>query len=275
MNLWKPTLLGSFVLIAIYLFVSAPPPLETAIGHGISGRTVEVKRMFDTVDGINSAARTLYTKRIVGAGLKSGMKFGEDWAEPGVDKGPLPALFLRLVAAELEARPPRLGLYLGSDEPINKSNLFNVLQAETFAAVKADRAPHFATIEGIGQVGLYPDYASAAACVSCHNDHPDSPKTDWKLGDVMGATTWTFPDSEVGSDVYLAVVEALYHSIETSYQAYLAKVSGFQNPPLIGPLWPEPGLTVLPSSAVFMAEVRRLSAESVLDNLVLLEKTSQ
>jgi signal transduction histidine kinase len=25
-----------------------------------------------------------------------------------------------------------------------------------------------------------------AGCVSCHNSHPDSPKTDWKMGDVRG-----------------------------------------------------------------------------------------
>ena len=25
-----------------------------------------------------------------------------------------------------------------------------------------------------------------AACVSCHNAHPDSPKRDWKVGDVRG-----------------------------------------------------------------------------------------
>ena len=25
-----------------------------------------------------------------------------------------------------------------------------------------------------------------AACVACHNAHPDSPKKDWKVGDVRG-----------------------------------------------------------------------------------------
>ncbi|KRC00574.1 hypothetical protein ASE26_22920 [Duganella sp. Root198D2] len=30
------------------------------------------------------------------------------------------------------------------------------------------------------------DRMSAQACVSCHNSHPQSPKTDWKLGDVRG-----------------------------------------------------------------------------------------
>ena len=30
------------------------------------------------------------------------------------------------------------------------------------------------------------DRMSAQACVSCHNSHPQSPKTDWQLGDVRG-----------------------------------------------------------------------------------------
>jgi len=25
-----------------------------------------------------------------------------------------------------------------------------------------------------------------SACVKCHNSHPDSIKTDWKVGDVRG-----------------------------------------------------------------------------------------
>jgi hypothetical protein len=25
-----------------------------------------------------------------------------------------------------------------------------------------------------------------AACVNCHNSHPESPKWDWKVGDVRG-----------------------------------------------------------------------------------------
>ena len=43
----------------------------------------------------NDEARTLYTKRIVGPGKKRGIAFREDWADPGVCAGPLPALFLR------------------------------------------------------------------------------------------------------------------------------------------------------------------------------------
>ncbi len=32
-----------------------------------------------------------------------------------------------------------------------------------------------------------------ASCVECHNTHPDSPKRDFKLGDVMGGVVVTLP----------------------------------------------------------------------------------
>lgn len=35
-------------------------------------------------------------------------------------------------------------------------------------------------------VAVYADVASVQACVSCHNGHPKSPKSDFELGDVMG-----------------------------------------------------------------------------------------
>jgi adenylate cyclase len=37
-----------------------------------------------------------------------------------------------------------------------------------------------------GRVRLIAPVVMAATCVSCHNSHPDSPKRDWKLGDVRG-----------------------------------------------------------------------------------------
>ena len=37
-----------------------------------------------------------------------------------------------------------------------------------------------------GQVRLVAPVLMGAACVACHNSHPDSPKLDWKVGDVRG-----------------------------------------------------------------------------------------
>jgi hypothetical protein len=40
-------------------------------------------------------------------------------------------------------------------------------------------------------MALYPDKAMSQACVDCHNDHPESPRQDFKLGDVMGGLVIT------------------------------------------------------------------------------------
>ena len=69
--------------------------------------------------------RRLYTKDIVGAGEKNGLRFDEDWRDAAVEAGPLPAQFLRATAMSLERSKVRLGLYLGSDYPINSANKFS------------------------------------------------------------------------------------------------------------------------------------------------------
>ena len=40
---------------------------------------------------------------------------------------------------------------------------------------------------------VYADKAVAPACVSCHNEHKDSPKTDFKIGQTMGGVVLRIP----------------------------------------------------------------------------------
>ena len=40
---------------------------------------------------------------------------------------------------------------------------------------------------------IYPDRASLTSCADCHNRHPDSPRRDFKTGDVMGALVIRVP----------------------------------------------------------------------------------
>lgn len=272
MSLKSIIALGSFSCLALYLFVTAPPPLPLEAGRAEGARMLPVARLFDAVNAINDAARRTYTARVVGPGGQAGLKFGEDWAEPGVEKGPLPALFLRLAAARMETKPPPLGLYLGSDAPINASNLFTGAQAAAFARLRENQAPVFSTSEREDQVGMYPDYASAQPCVTCHNEHPDSPRKDWVLNEVMGATTWTFPDASLSSARALEVTEAFYRAVEEAYQAYLDKAAGFATPVPVGPIWPDKAARVLPDAATFMAEVRAGAGAVVLEALILTEE---
>lgn len=256
-----------FACLAVYLFATAPEPLPDGDVEA-AGCRHPVTALFDGVNAINEAARTIYTKRIVGGGLSAGLKFGEEWQEPGAEQGPLPALFLRATAAHMETLPPQMGLYLGSDAPINKSNLFAAAQEAAFEAVKATRTAVYTQDAQSGFVAMYPDVAGVGPCVTCHNEHPDSPKKDWKLNDVMGATTWTYPSAEVTADQFLGVVDAMYTSVTHTYESYLNKAVAFKIPVKIGRGWPSEGARVLPVSEVFLAEVKTLASPAVLQAMM-------
>jgi len=135
-------ILTSLLLTAliVYLFVSAPPPLSE---QAVANANIPVERVFALVEAENDAARALWTREIVAAGKLAGLRFGEDWREAGEEAGPLPALFLRETAKNLESNPVRLSLFLGSDAPINSANRFEGLQQEAFARIRATGESQF------------------------------------------------------------------------------------------------------------------------------------
>lgn len=204
----------------------------------------------------------------MGQGKKAGLAFGEDWQEEGVDKGPLPALFLRAAATNLEKDPIPLGLFLGSDFPIALSNLFSGPQMERFKRIKETHEPQFFYAEDTQlHTAMFADFASVAPCVTCHNLHPDSPKTDWELNDVMGATTWAYPKGEVSRDEFIAIVRAFRNSVKGAYVSYLEKVATFAEPPEIGDQWPRDGY-YLPKADVFLNEFAQQASARTVDILL-------
>lgn len=222
-----------------------------------------VAEVLEMVSKENDVTRTLYTKAIVGAGKKQGMKFDEDWQKEDVEAGPLPALFLRGVANDIRKSEVPLGLYLGSDFPINKANKFEGKQADLFSKIKEDRAPqHFYDESQKVYTAMFADVAGAPACVSCHNKHEQTTKSDWKLGDVMGATTWQYPTDSLSYESTLAVLKAYRNGTKAIYQDYLDEIAAFKtsDKPEIGDKWPSAGGLYLPSPEVFLDSVRELAS---------------
>src|SRR5690606_12259499 len=131
----------SCLVLSVYLFASAPPPLAAQVQA--EGQRVSVRELFDMVAAENATVRTLYTSRIVGPGKKVGLAFDEAWQKAEVQAGPLPALFLRETARNLGRRPPPLGLFLGSDAPIAEANLFTGLQQTEFEQMRVDQQPRY------------------------------------------------------------------------------------------------------------------------------------
>jgi hypothetical protein len=260
-------MLAALLLTAliVYLFVSAPPPLPE---QAAANANITVDRVFTLVEAENDAARALWTREIVGAGQPVGLSFSEDWREAGEEAGPLPALFLRETAKNLEKDPVRLSLFLGSDAPISSANRFEGLQQDAFAAIRRTGEPQFFQMPDTRlYTAMFPDEAVTEACVTCHNEHDESPKTDWKLHDVMGATTWAYPEDRLTAEEMLGVLVALRSSVRGAYQAYLDKAATFGKPPEIGARWPRDGY-YLPSADVFMNALAESTAAASLDALL-------
>ncbi|MDG1050111.1 MAG: DUF3365 domain-containing protein [Planctomycetota bacterium] len=247
-------LLGLMAL-CIYLFVTAPPPLEDG-GQVTSSATVSIAKAFTVLAVENDGARKIWTDEIVGAGQKVGLRFDEHWADEGMEAGPLPALFLAETARQIQRISTDLTLSLGSDAPIVPKHLFRGPQATAFATLRATGAPQFFEDADLGrQVAMFPDLASAAACVTCHNAHEDSPRHDWVLGEIMGATTWTYPRASVSLAEILELAKVYRAGTRRAYERYLERAGSFEVPPEIGDRWPRDGERVLPSADEFMRAV--------------------
>ena len=260
-----------FVLALVYLLATAPPPL---VQEELATYSFSTEEALTLMAYENDVTRTLFTKAIVEEGKKQGLEFSESWAQPDVAAGPLPALFLRGVAESLKRSTVPMGLYLGSDFPIESSNRFQGRQAEAFEEMRKDGLPkHFKDPESGDLIGMYPDVASAMACVTCHNDHEKSAKRDWALGDLMGATTWSYPGDSVTTDEFTDMLRAYREGVSDVWNRYLLEVEDMEElqRPDIGAAWPSTGMH-LPTAAVFQDSVARLSGAHLLSAMINQEK---
>jgi adenylate cyclase len=243
----KKHILTALVLLTIttYLFATRPVPLAEAGGD--TSERIPTQVFLQILAAENSAIRNLYTSQIVGPGLKQGLKFREDWKDKTSEAGPLPALFLREMSTIMQRDASDIGLFLGSDFPIVSANLFKGLQKTEFEKLKSSKQAQFFLDSGSGRyTAMYPDYASSKACVTCHNEHPKTPKKDWELNGIMGATTWSYPRKEVSVAEVLRYTSVLRAAALETYGLYLTKLSTFKASPVpaIAAQWPKDGMFV-------------------------------
>ena len=134
----------------------------------------------DSLFAVMNADRANYTKLIIqrlGPNGAGAIKPDEHWKE--IENGALlPAQMFRAGSEAVAEVTDEFTYSLQSLWPINKQN--------------APKTP--LEEEGLQYtVAVYPDVAVSPACTTCHNDHKDSPKTDFDIGDVMGGVVIRVP----------------------------------------------------------------------------------
>lgn len=164
---------------------------------------VPVKAMADALHLVMDSDRTIYTRKIVNRLVKKEkvIKASEHFED---DKAlVLPAQMFRFGAEMVKQRSENMpdvnfSYSLQSLWPINKQNAPKTdAEKEGLKFVADNKGKNFYTEEVLGGqkyfTAVYADTGVAPVCISCHNDHKDTPKTDFKIGDVMGGVVIRIP----------------------------------------------------------------------------------
>jgi Protein of unknown function (DUF3365) len=158
---------------------------------GAAAPGVGEQAIADAVFDVLSADRETYAEEVVHRlqNVEKVFKASEQWREDKLL--PLPAQMFRMGAERARKRSQRVSYALLSLWPINKQNGARTDAEKQGLQAVIDR-PEQAFYKDEELAGaryltaVYPDRAVSQACVNCHNAHGDSPRKDFKMGQVMG-----------------------------------------------------------------------------------------
>ncbi len=174
--------------------------LAAALGlscASVGANQVSVKKMADAIFSVIEADRATYTQKVVQRlqNEEEVITAEEHWKQESAL--PLPAQMLRMGAERVAEKNAGFSYALLSLWAINKQNKPKTdLEKKALEAINTNKQ-NFYGEEVLGgkkyYTAVYPDIAVSKACVSYHNDHIDSPKKDFKVGDTMGGLVIRIP----------------------------------------------------------------------------------
>jgi len=181
--LWGTVLLGFAVGGATVLWPARALPETTSI-------SLPIETVADYIHAVIEADRDVYTRHVVERMQMIGVVASENWVAKNTL--PLPAQFLLESGRHIGKKGLGVQYRLISLWPINKHNVAaNALESIGLDQILTQPNRPYTGITRVGEnryfEAVYADLAITQSCIGCHNAHPDSPKRDFKMNDVMGA----------------------------------------------------------------------------------------
>jgi hypothetical protein len=180
------------------LLLAAAGACAVAVAHADDAPRFSAKQLADMLHLVMESDRTVYTRVIVNRltlqdkVITASEHFEDDQALA------LPAQMFRFGAEMVSSKTKGFSYSLQSLWAVNKQNMPRTdVEKEGLQFVVDNKGERFYGEEELGGVkyltAVYPDVAVAQACISCHNDHADSPRSDFAMGDVMGGVVIRIP----------------------------------------------------------------------------------
>jgi methyl-accepting chemotaxis protein len=156
--------------------------------------------------------RQFYSNEVITRAKKAGLKVGWNFAaEEGML--PVPATMVKVLGERISTTAPGTTIRLYSRLPFPHraaSEKYDAFELEALAALEKQPTRPVSRLEVVGgrrSMRYVVADVMAQSCVDCHNSHPQSPRRDWKVGDVRGAIEVVVPVDEVDSAMFAGALE--------------------------------------------------------------------
>ena len=193
-KLMLPLLLGSMAMGAGTIVLLHHTKQENTFAAGIKAA--------QSMSSQITSLRTFYTKEVVSRASAAGMEINYDFHSRD-NTLPLPATMVRALGQQIAQDYPGTTVRLYSRYPFphrTATEEYDAFERQALDALERDPKTPVSLLERVNEK-LSIRYAIAdlmrESCVSCHNSHPESPKRDWKVGDVRGVVEVIVPVDEV------------------------------------------------------------------------------
>jgi len=179
------------VILAIVLY------LFPVTGHAADVPGVPPEKVADYIHAVIESHRAFYTIHVVERlEEQGGIKVDGEWRTHKKTL-PLPVQFVT-ESSNMFSSFTGLRYRLISLWPINPKNKprDQIDKHSLEAVIERPEQSSSRTIKVDNQTfyhAIYADVAVSQSCVACHNTHPNSPKKDFQIGDVMGGLVIEFP----------------------------------------------------------------------------------
>ncbi len=147
--------------------------------------------------------QSFYSREIVQKAKSDGIVIAKDFRDLNQPSLPFPATFTHELIGDLNQRNPDLTFRFFSEFPFfqrkdsGPQNAFERRALEFFKQSDATEYYEDEQENGVDKLRFARALRMESQCISCHNSHPDSPKKDWKEGQLRGVQSIVMPMANI------------------------------------------------------------------------------
>jgi PAS domain S-box-containing protein len=201
---------ATFWLVLIFMSVSAISAYVFAVDFGRRTQTVDLSAAAKAQSDLLTATRSFYSREVVDKlKLSDSVTVSHDFHEREMTI-PAPVTMSIALEDELKNFGASSGIRVLSKYPWPWRNDRELDAFEVEALESLEKYPDepFQRLEERGEEVVFRSVTPVRmeeSCVACHNVHPDSPKSDWKVGDVRGLQEIVIPASALNGAIAASV----------------------------------------------------------------------